>query len=70
MNGSSTGLEPIQVSKIKLDINNQYINLPKGLKFNDFNQLVWTNGVMNKIIMEKTRPRTPPSLSGIALRIA
>lgn len=68
--GSSTGLDPIQVSKKKFAIKAQYSNLPKGLKFNDFSQLIWTKGVINKINILKARPRTPPNLLGMALSIA
>ena len=70
MKGSSTGFEPIQVRSIKFAMNNQYINFPRGLKFRDFNQLVCKKGVANNIKIENTKPKTPPSLSGIALNIA
>jgi len=64
--GSSTGLAPIQVNRIRAASKDQNFNFFNGLNFDlDFLLIV-----IARIMMEARRATTPPSLEGIERRIA
>lgn len=67
--GCSTGLAPIHVKTINIDLNNQKFILDKKLNF-EVSLLICLKGKIIIIKIDKTKATTPPNLLGMERKIA